>query len=390
MKKNNKIKNICIITYGYPSEKRMINTFVEELVNKFCDKGINCYVISPQSITKSLIRKVKINSKFYYRKSDNGIKIPVYSPIFLTFSNKLKLFNKINLFNFNFVVNRIFKKIKKEVKFDVIYSHFIFPSGIVANKLGKRYNIPVFVAYGESSNYSIDYLGKEETKKLLDCIKGVISVSTENKNRLIKTNVVSNDIINVFPNAINKNNFYKKDKCECRKKLGFNKDDFIVIFVGRYVSIKGIDRLCSALNNINNDNIKGVFIGEGTLKPNYKNTIFEGMIDHNKLIDYLCASDIFVLPTTEEGCCNSIIEALACGLPVISSNESFNDDILDDNSSIRIDTKNIKEIENAIIKLYNDKNLRDKLSDNALKKSKNFDIDERAKNIIEFMGEKMK
>ena len=384
------IKNICIISYGYPSEKRMINTFVEELVNKFCDYDINCYVISPQSITKSLIRKVKLNNKFYYRKSDNNIKIPVYSPYFITFSNKTKLFNEINLFNFNFVVNKIFKKLKKEVKFDVLYAHFIFPSGIVANKLGKKYNIPVFFAYGESSNYSIDYLGKEKTKRLLKNVKGVISVSTENKNRLIKTNIVSKDIIKVFPNAINNNNFYKKDKYECRKKLGFNKDDFIVIYIGRYVPIKGIDRLCNALNNINKNDIKGIFIGEGTLKPNYKNTIYEGMVEHTKLVDYLCSSDIFVLPTTEEGCANSIIEALACGLPVVSSKDSFNDDIIDDSCSIRIDTRNIKEIENAITKLYNDKNLRNELSSNSLKKSKNFDIDVRTKKIIEFMEDKMK
>ena len=233
-----KIKNICIISYGYPSENRMINTFVEELVNKFYDYNINCYVISPQSLTKSIVRGIKINKRFYYRNND---KIPVYSPLFLTFSNKIKLCNKMNLFNFNFVVSKVFKKLAKEIKFDVIYAHFIFPSAICANKLGKKNNIPVFFAYGESGIYSIDYLGKDTTKNLLTGIKGVISVSTENKKRLINNNIINKDLIEVFPNCINQKKFFPIDRKECRKKLGFNDKDFIIIFVGRFVPIKGID-----------------------------------------------------------------------------------------------------------------------------------------------------
>lgn len=377
------IKNICVITYGYPSNKRMINTFVEELVNKFKDNNINCYVISPQSLTKILIRGVKKNNKFYKRNN-----VDVYSPLFLTFSNKTKFNNKINLFNYNYAVKKIFRNLNKTIKFDVIYAHFIFPSGIVANILGKKYNIPVFFAYGESSNYTIDYLGIKETKKLLDGVKGVVSVSTENKNRLIKDNIVSKNIIEVFPNAIDNTNFYKKNKNECRKKLGFNKNDFIVIFIGRFVDIKGPNRLCEALSKINK-NIKAIFIGNGPLKPEYKNIIFCGEVDHKEIVDYLSSSDIFVLPTTEEGCCNSIIEAMACGLPIISSNKNFNDDILDDTCSIRIDTTDVEEIKNAILRLYDNKKLRDVLSKNAIKKTEKFNINERAKNIIKFMEEKL-
>lgn len=382
-----KIKNICIICYGYPSEKRMINTFIEDLVNKFCDNDINCYVISPQSITKSLIRKIKINKKFYYRYND---KIPVYSPLFLSFSNKNRFSNKINIICFHHAVSKVFKRIYKEVKIDAIYSHFIYPSAISANKIGKKYNIPVFLGYGESGDYTINYLGENKTKELLEGIKGTICVSTDNRNRLINHNFFSKEDICTLPNCVNNDKFYKKDKIECRKKLGINIEDFVLIFVGRYVPIKGIKELCTALNEINNKNIKAIFVGEGSLKPNYNYTIYEGMVDHDKLVDYLCASDIFILPTKGEGCSNAILEALACGLPIISSNKSFNDDIIDDNCSIRIDTNNINEIKNAILELYKNKELRIKLSRNSLKQSKKFNLNDRAKNIIKFMEDKIK
>ncbi|MBQ3415894.1 MAG: glycosyltransferase family 4 protein [Clostridia bacterium] len=382
-----KTKNMCIITDGYPSDKRIVNTFVEQLINKFADFDINCYVIAPQSLTRIWFKGFPKNPKEYYRVNENGKSIKVYSPYYFTFSNKKTIINtnKINLYSFEKSVKKIFYKLSKTIKFDVIYAHFIFPSAIVANKLSKRNNIPVYFAYGENTSYTIDYLGIEKTKKLLDGINGVISVSTENKKRLIDNNIIPEKLIRVFPNAINNNIFYKKDKMKAREKLGFAKNDFILAFVGRFVNVKGIDRLCDTLNLINNKNIKAIFIGEGNIKPNYKNTIFEGTIQHNEIADYLSASDIFVLPTTAEGCCNAIIEALACGIPVISSKESFNDDILDDSCSIRINTMNVLEIKEAIERLYNDIKLREKLSEGALYMAKKFEIQNRAKGIIEFI-----
>lgn len=382
-----KIKNICIITNEYPSDIRMAYTFLEELVNQFTDFGINCYVISPQSITRNILRKYKANKKEYTRITDNGNKVKVYAPFYITYSGKMP---KLNLHSFGNVVKKQFLELIKNVKFDVIYAHFIFPAAIVANEIGKNYNIPVFFAYGESNSYTIDYLGNEKTRELLEGIKGVISVSSSNKKRLVENKIISENLIQAFPNGVNNKVFHKKDKKQMRKKLGFRENDFIIAFVGRFITAKGIDRLCEALNIINNDNIKAIFIGKGNVKPNYKKIIYEGTLNHKEIVNYLSASDIFVLPTIAEGCCNAIVEALACGLPVISSYQSFNDEILNDNCSIRIDSMNVKEIKSSIEKLYTDKDLREKLSNGALKKTEELNIENRAKNIISFMENSIK
>ena len=387
-----KIKNICIISYEYPYMDKMVYTFLEQLVNEFVDLGINCYVITPQSITRGIIRRYKIKKRKYTRSTLNNNIVNVYSPFYLSFSNKKTIINnnKINLYFFKKAANRIFNKLSKKIKFDLIYAHFIFPAGIAANEIGKKNNIPVFFAYGENTTYTIDYLGLDTTKKRLKGINGVISVSNDNKKILSKYDIIPEKNIKVFPNAINKKEIYKKNKEEMRKKLGFNINDFIIIFVGRFVDVKGPDRLCQALNEINDDKIKAIFIGSGDMKFDYKNIIFKGEVDHKDLLDYLSASDIFVLPTTSEGCCNAIIEALACGLPVISSSNSFNDDILNENCSLRIDSMNIGEIKENIMKLYKDEALRNRLSKGALVQSKKFDLEKRTKNIINFMEQKIK
>jgi len=113
------------------------------------------------------------------------------------------------------------------------------------------------------------------------------------------------------------------------------------------------------------------------------------MSPHN-VAAYLNAADFFVLPTLAEGCCNAIVEAMACGLPIISSNRDFNEGILDDQCAILLDPLDISAIRDAIITLSNDSTLRKKMSEAALRKAQFLDITQRAQRILSFMEDQIK
>ena len=92
-----------------------------------------------------------------------------------------------------------------------------------------------------------------------------------------------------------------------------------------------------------------------------------------------------MLPTLQEGSCNAIVEAMACGLPIISSDGAFNDDLLTDEMSIRVNPKSVEEIHQAIITLRDDPVRRKQMADAALERSKQFDVDDRAERILSFI-----
>src|SRR5699024_9530260 len=123
-------------------------------------------------------------------------------------------------------------------------------SAVAAASIDK--NIPLFVATGESKIW-VDKLYSE--KKIIKAVKrvvGVIAVSTKNKIETLELNLAEESQITVIPNSVDTSKFYPMEKSEVRQRLGFNKDDFIVVFVGSFNERKGVLRLSKALRDIPN------------------------------------------------------------------------------------------------------------------------------------------
>lgn len=380
-------KSICFITEHYPTKNYPMYTFLEQLVNEISKLGYNCYVICPSSLTKKALQKFPLKKRLEVRSVDNEI-IRIYSPRFISFSaGKFFGLNLSYLTYISFYISTLleFRKISKTVKFDVIYSHFIFPSGLSAARISKMYNIKSVMAYGENTDYSVKRLGLKATQKRLIDIDKVIAVSTKNKNYLVSNNLIKDEKIKIFLNGFNHLKFFKRNKVEVRTYLGLDLNDFIVITIGGFSSIKGTAELSNALNNLNHLGIKSIFIGNGDIKPNHKHCLFAGNIDHDQIPIWLSAADVFVLPSKAEGLSNAILEAMGCGLPIIASDRDFNYDILDYSNSILINPDDINEISSAIETLYNSPVLCEQLGNGSVKRALNLHLDERARRIIEYI-----
>ena len=385
-----KVEKICFITDRYPTEDYPVNTFLDQLVCQIADMGVKCTVIAPFSPLLDRLKKNNYNPPEHrVKKTKNGAAINIFCPAMpFVFGKKILNidFHKLYCKVFSYTAQKAFKKYNVDA--DVLYAHFILPAGFAAADMAQKYNKPYFIAYGESSislvtnTYKIEYV----RQKLAD-IAGMIAVSTKNKEELVSNGVLPGEKVSVFPNAIDTKSFYTIDRSAVRRELGISEDCFIVAFVGHYIHRKGTMRLSKAINLLSG--VNSFFIGAGEETPDCQGILFSGRLPHKEIVKYLNAADVFVLPTLAEGCCNAIVEAMACGLPIISSDLPFNDDILNASNAIRIDPNNIAEIAEAIRILKEDIQLRQNLSQNALRMAESLSLEKRAKAIYSFMTERI-
>lgn len=369
---------ILVLTPDYPDDRRSTFPFVKQLVDELANQGHDIQVLAPYSLSH--------NKRFYKRlekfEKEKG-SITIYRPYYLSFS-KFK-FGKTTLSNIT--ARNAFRRGLKmlEIKPDIIYGHF-WNSAYNGFEYAKTNNIPLFVATGESEILKLFKI-PTDVGKFADYISGVVCVSSKNREESISLGLTSLDKCTVVPNAVNHELFFKRDKKEVREQLGIPHDVFIVAFVGWFNERKGAKRVAEAIDSISGGGVYSIFIGRGNSAPECPNILFKGALPHALVPLYLNAADCFVLPTLAEGCCNAVVEAMACGLPIVSSNLDFNWDVLDSTNSILINPTNIEDIANAIKTLRDDKKMLMRLGEGALNKARGLTIKKRAELIIQFIKE---
>lgn len=148
-----------------------------------------------------------------------------------------------------------------------------------------------------------------------------------------KFKILSGSIVQ-FPTRYDPKVFFPKDKLESRIKLGINRKHKIFIVVGRLSYIKGWKLIVDTFRVVKYNNKDSIllFIGSGEEEFNIRsycsNDIKDGSIimlgrkNPEDINLYINSSDCFVMGSLEEGWPTSMVEALACGIPLVSTNVS--------------------------------------------------------------------
>ena len=381
-------KEICFILDSYPTETTNGCVFARHLICAIADMGYSCTVISPRIAGVDGLRR---RDRIPYEVEDRtqkGSVIRIFRPhyIHLTSRKQTMGFSMDN--HFWAVMNVIHRE---KLQPGLVYGHFIYQCGLTAARVGEKLGIPSYCACGENSlrleKGSRPYatgMAHHRWQEILCKLSGIVCVSANNERLLRANGFIGTDMpTGVFPNGVDETKFRILDKAACRRELGLPEEAFIVAYTGTFSSNKGVDRLSAALKDC--ENVYSIFMGQGPLEPDCDRILFKGRVPNDQVAKYLNAADVFVLPTRGEGCCNAIVEALSCGLPVISSDLPFNDDILGKNNSIRVDVEDVDALRESILQLYSDSRLRDSLAQGARESSRTLSIRVRAEKILHFM-----
>jgi glycosyltransferase involved in cell wall biosynthesis len=230
------------------------------------------------------------------------------------------------------------------------------------------------ITFGKYSNTELDY-HRWSARLALKKAKKIITVSQFSKDEIIKKYNVNAEIVNVIHNAYSP--AYKKINDDAKinsilAKYSVNKPFFL--FIGRLEEKKNVAGILEGYYKYiqkGGDQVKIVLIGNpgygyekisGVIKKySLSNNIIQpGWIDNDELPFIMNAATAFIFPSFYEGFGLPILEAMACGVPVITSNFGATKEVAD-NAAFFVNPHNSEEIAHGMFKVATDRKLRESL-----------------------------
>jgi len=368
----------------YPSEAHPeLGPFVKALFEAFQGLGVEVRVLAPHSATGALFDSVRGRGRVRSQGEESHVFRPVYwniPPRFMPLTLK-KLGGEINRASFRRVIRRHFAQM--EAGSDFVYSS-LFVSGWACIDQCERFGLSSIVALDDADLSRYDAaIGRQEFDSTLERFAGLIACSRQIESYIRERCPSLGDRLIYLPIAVDLQRFFRRERAAARQKLGLPLDAPIAVFCGRFVPDKGSQRTLEALKLLHN--ARGVFLGGGgTQMPKGREVLHAGPIDHDLVPWWLAAGDVFVLPSLHEGMSNAIVEALACGLPVVVSDRPFNRQFLTEECAVFVDPLDPSSIAQGIRSVLSDPHRSRHMSQAALDLASGFDLGTRAKAILSF------
>jgi N-acetyl-alpha-D-glucosaminyl L-malate synthase BshA len=285
----------------------------------------------------------------------------------------------------------------KKYNVNVVHSHSVIPTGFIGVIVAKIMGKPVFItAHGmDVNNFEEKTFFKLLIQFSLNNCNKAIAVSKNLALKMISFGVDEDNIL-ILRNAIDTDRFKPINNQKIRKIYNINNNDILILFVGYLDTFKGIFELINAFDKIQQDNknVKLMIVGTGPkkhelkdkiTKMNLKNSIiFTGKLRPDEMHDYYQAADIFTLPSYTEGLPLVVLEAMACGLPVVVSNVGGIPEVINEGENgFLISPKNEEILTKKLIILVKNTQLRNQFAKKSVKIIENeFDINKKINRLI--------
>lgn len=294
---------------------------------------------------------------------------------------------------------------------EIIHAHNLYAGYStlkIAKKIGAKF---IYTCHNgmwcaDDVNFYEKWIVRKLESKNMKESKVSIAVSENLRQNITrKGNVPENKIVTIY-NGVDTNFFNPNINCEDIIEKYNLYDYFKIVFVGRIAPAKGIEYLIKALKELENYKIKALLVGpfkymfqEGKRKSSYGESllnlvkkynlqdrvIFTDAIPRDELPKYYVAGDVFVLPSVYEAMAMVLVEAMACGVPVVVSNKASLPEIVGDAGYlVDLDENCVKEFAEKILKVLD----RDRgIDEKALERSMMFSWEKTARETLKIYEE---
>jgi glycosyltransferase involved in cell wall biosynthesis len=358
---------------GFPSRLRPSHQpFVRALLGALAGQGADVTVIAPESAWQ----------RPHAPRFDVEAGLPVHRPRFVSFSEiALPLLRSTGRWSDASYRRAVLRAARGLAPPDVCFGHFLHPHGAAAAALAARFGVPAVLSLGESSfrRYERAYT-TDELAAAFARFRAIVANSPVLEAQLVERYRVPKERISVLPNGVDEERFRPHDRADSRRRLGLPAGRPLLAFVGHWNERKGPLRVLEAIRA--RPDVGAVFLGRGPQRPSGPQVLHAGPVPHEDVPLWLSAADFFVLPTLDEGCSNALLEALACGLPVVTSDRPFNRAVVDESVARLVEPRDTAALGAAIAGLVDRPDERARLAAAALAHARAFSLERRAARIL--------
>lgn len=228
---------------------------------------------------------------------------------------------------YTFVKPFIAKLMREGLEFDLIDSHYFYPDGVAAVRLARDFGKPVTItARGTDLNLLPQYPSpRRQIVWAATHAQGLITVCQALKDELTALDI-PDEKVRVLRNGVDLEMFQPVERDAARAALGLT--GRTLLSVGLLIERKGHNLIISALRRLPDTTL--LIAGDGPDRTELERLAetegvadrvrFLGRVDHASLRDIYGAVDALVLASSREGWANVLLEAMACGTPVVASN----------------------------------------------------------------------
>jgi len=332
--------NILFLTQYYPfTEETFAGIFIKqqaEIISNHHNVTVLCFHVDDSwfNLFPKFHAKIKKTSQL--------------EEINLTLARSIPFYNQANYFLGTWIYAR--RHLLKTKKFDCIHAHVAYPAGVMAFLFKKLLNIPyILTEHTRIKSQSRSIFHKILIKAAYKQTDKIIAVSSFLAKE-IKDKYRLNPV--VIPNVVDMNRFSMTHAQPDRFEIGF---------IGNFNNTnKGLDVLLKACKKIMFP-FRLHIVGNGSLVEQYKsmavdlgisdNCIFYGAMKTREIPKFYTALNLFVLASRYETFGIVLVEAMASGLPVISTNCGGPADIITAQTGILIEVDNVEQMTDAIHKI---------------------------------------
>jgi len=236
------------------------------------------------------------------------------------------------------------RRLKRAGRLDVLDAHFAYPDGCAATLVGGWLGVPVTITLrGTESRHAGAFGFRSLVRSALVRARRVFAVADALKRVAVSLGIPERKVL-VVGNGVDTSVFRPVDRGEARRALGLPPDAPVLVTVGGLVERKGFHRVIEQLPPLRArfPGVQYLIVGgpspEGDFSPRLREQVaalglgdsvrFLGALAPGELVGPLSAADVFVLATSNEGWANVLLEAMACGLPVVTTEVGGNAEVV--------------------------------------------------------------